>query len=180
MESTDNFESHSLFQLYKALNLPVDLFDLTEGIHHFQFKRYSVQTSLSICVLPTQFFFSCSKNGSGRYTIDEQSFEVEPHSIYFTNPSNYRTFSWKEIEDILLITFDETFLKNTLEKMSTMIFHFSLLKLYGQECWQMIFPRSRAINVQILNEYRKSTTSKYKIIGHLLAVLLLRLKNISE
>lgn len=38
------------------------------------------------------------------------------------------------------------------------------------------FQEVGAINVQILNEYRKSTTSKYKIIGHLLAVLLFKIK----
>ncbi|WP_278352196.1 hypothetical protein [Chryseobacterium gleum] len=114
------FRISSLFQLYKALNFPVDLFDLMEGFTIFNLRDIPFKLPYqSASYRPNFFSFLFVKNGSGRYTIDEQSFEVEPHSIYFTNPSNYRTFSWKEIEDILLITFDETFLKSTLVKMFT-------------------------------------------------------------
>lgn len=41
---------------------------------------------------PNYFSFLFVKEGKGAYTIDEQSFEVEAQSIYFTNPSNFRTF----------------------------------------------------------------------------------------
>lgn len=41
---------------------------------------------------PDYFSFLFVKEGKGAYTIDEQSFHVEAQSIYFTNPSHYRTF----------------------------------------------------------------------------------------
>ncbi|WP_343658904.1 AraC family transcriptional regulator [Chryseobacterium sp.] len=178
MESTDNFESNSLFQLYKALKLPVELFDLTEGFTIFNLRDIPFKLPYqSASYRPNFFSFLFVKNGSGRYTIDEQSFEVEPHSIYFTNPSNYRTFSWKEIEDILLITFDETFLKKYVGEEVYADFPFLLTEtVRPRVVADNFFEEVKEINVLILNEYKKNTTSKYKIIGRLLAVLLFKIK----
>ena len=112
MLDPEKIDSNSLFDLYTALQLPVDLFDLTEGftifnLHDIGFKLPYQSKSYR----PNFFSFLFVNDGIGCYTIDDKTFTVQPYSIYFTNPSNYRTFSWQEINNILLITFDETFLK---------------------------------------------------------------------
>lgn len=178
VEQKNNIESNSLFQLYKALELPVDLFDVTEGFTIFNLNSIPFKLPYqSTSYRPNFFSFLFVKDGSGRYTIDEQTFEVEPHSIYFTNPSNYRTFSWTQIEDILLITFDETFLKKYIGEDVYTDFPFLLTEIVRPKVvTDSFFNEVSAINIQILDEYRKNTSSKYKIIGHLLAILLFKIK----
>ncbi|GGH03326.1 helix-turn-helix domain-containing protein [Pedobacter zeae] len=178
VETPANIESDSLFQLYKTLKLPVDLFDLKAGFTVFNLNEIAFELPYqSASYRPNFFSFLFVKNGSGKYTIDEKTFEVEPHSIYFTNPSNYRTFSWNNIEDVLLITFDETFLKKYIGEEVYADFPFLLTETVRPKVVaDPFFEEVGAINVQLLNEYRKNTPSKYKIIGHLLAVLLFKIK----
>jgi len=113
----DNPEAKSLYDLYRHLNLPVDLIQTTEGFAILNLKDVGFEVPYqSPSFRPDYFSFLFIKDGFGKYTIDEQSFQTKPHSIYFTNPSNYRTFSWEKIEEIYLITFDETFLKKYIDK----------------------------------------------------------------
>ncbi|QEH42426.1 AraC family transcriptional regulator [Chitinophaga sp. XS-30] len=178
MELTDQIESNSLFELYKALNLSVSLFDLTEGFTIFNLNEVGFELPYkSASFRPNFFSFLFVKEGKGQYRIDEHSFEVEPHSIYFTNPSNYRTFSWREIQDIVLITFDETFLKKYIGEDVYTDFPFLLSEVVRPKVvTDNFFLETDSINRQILKEYRKNTPSRYKIIGHLLAVLLFKIK----
>jgi AraC-like DNA-binding protein len=178
VELTDNAESNSLFQLYKTLKLPVELFDLAEGFTVFNLNEISFELPYrSASFRPNFFSFLFVKEGKGQYRIDDYTFEVEPHSIYFTNPSNYRTFSWQQIEDVLLITFDETFIKKYIGEDVYSDFPFLLTEIVRPKVVEDdFFVDIENLNGHILSEYRKSTSSKYKIIGHLLAVLLFKIK----
>lgn len=156
----------------------MDLFDLTEGFTIFNLKEIGFKLPYqSASFRPNFFSFLFVKEGKGQYCIDEHSFDVEPHSIYFTNPSNYRTFSWQKIEDVLLITFDETFLKKYIGEEVYTDFPFLLTEIVRPKVVpDGFFMEVENINRQILQEYRKNTPSKYKIIGHLLAVILFKIK----
>lgn len=178
MQQNQNIESNTLFELYKALWLPVDLFDLTEGFTVFNLNEIGFELPYSSASFRPNFFsFLFVKNGKGQYSIDEHTFEVEPHSIYFTNPSNYRTFSWQQLEDVLLITFDETFIKKYIGEDVYTDFPFLLTEIVRPKIVADGFFRDiENLNLQILSEYKKNTPSRYKIIGHLLAVLLFRIK----
>lgn len=178
MANSERIESNSLFQLYQALNLSVELFDLAEGFTVFNLNEIGFELPyVSDSFRPNFFSFLFVKNGNGKYTIDEQTFEVEPHSIYFTNPSNYRTFSWNKIDDVLLITFDETFLKKYIGEEVYTDFPFLLTEIVRPKVVTDTFFREvEAVNSQILDEYRKNTIYKYRVIGHLLAVLLFKIK----
>jgi AraC family transcriptional activator of pobA len=178
VELTENIESNSLFQLYKALDLPLDLFDIKEGFTIFNLNEIGFKLPYqSSSFRPNFFSFLFVKEGKGQYCIDEHSFEAEPHSIYFTNPSNYRTFSWQQIDDVLLITFDEAFLKKFIGEDVYTNFPFLLTEIIRPKVVaDDFFQDVENVNQQILKEYRKNAPSKYKIIGHLLAVLLYKIK----
>lgn len=171
-------ESSSLLQLYKALNLPIDLFDLAEGFTIFNLHEVGFNLPYqSASFRPNFFSFLFVKQGKGQYCIDEHHFEVEPHSIYFTNPSNYRTFSWQQIEDVLLITFDETFLKTYIGEDIYSDFPFLLTEIVRPKVVpDEFFLDVETINLHILSEFRSNSPSKYKVIGHLLAVMLYKIK----
>ena len=178
MPLNENITSNSLYELYSSLQLPVDLFDVTEGFTIFNLKDIGFKLPYeSASYRPDFFSFLFVKKGSGLYTIDEMSFEVAPHSIYFTNPSNYRTFSWQEIEDIILMTFDESFLKKYLGEEVYTQFPFLLTEIIRPTVLpDDFFDELSLLNDQMQVAYRSDSTVRYAVISHLLAVLLLKIK----
>ncbi|MDO5609122.1 MAG: AraC family transcriptional regulator [Capnocytophaga sp.] len=175
----DNPEVKSLYDLYQLLNLRVGLVQTSENftIHNLKNVGFKLPYQ-SPSYRPDYFSFLFIKNGFGSYTIDEQTFEIKPQSIYFTNPSNYRTFRWEKMEEVYLITFDETFLKKYIGKEIFQDFPFLLTetlqpKIVTDDFYQSV----ENIYLQIQQEYADNSTSKYKIIGHLLAVLLYKIKD---
>lgn len=173
-----NHKARSLYELYQYLGLPVDSIQTLEGftIHNLKDTGFELPYE-SPSFRPDYFSFLFVKDGSGKYTIDDLSFEVAPHSMYFTNPSNYRTFSWKKIEDIYLITFDETFLKKYVSKNIFEEFPFLLTETIRPKVVNGDFYTiADKLFQDIHHEFLKRSIDQHKIIGHLLAVLLYRIK----
>lgn len=173
-----NFESNSLFELYTHLNLPVELINTAEGFSIFNLKDIGFELPYQSTPYRSNFFsFLFIKDGAGSYTIDDYSFEAKPHSVYFTNPSNYRTFCWEKIEEIYLITFDEVFLKKYISKDVFETFPFLLTEtIKPKVATDAFYETVERIYHQILSEYLGTYAYKYKIIGHLLAVLFYKIK----
>lgn len=175
---SDNLEAKSLFDLYQQLNLPVDQITSSTGFTIFNLKAIGFELPYqSPSFRPNYFSFLFVKDGVGQYTIDENSFQTHPHSIYFTNPSNYRTFGWSKIEEVYLITFDETFLKEYISKQVFEEFPFLLTETVSPKIvTDDIYGVVENIYLQIHREYTGPSPHKIKIIGHLVAVLLYRIK----
>lgn len=174
----NNQEAKSLHELYEHLGLPLQTTDVSEGftIHNLKDTGFDLPYE-SPLFRPDYFSFLFVKNGSGKYTIDEHSFEVVPKSVYFTNPSNYRTFSWQTIEDIYLITFDEAFLKKYIGNNVFEEFPFLLTETINPKIADADFYASADhLFGYIQQEFLRKSDDKHKIIGHLLGVLLYRIK----
>lgn len=174
----NNHTTHSLYELYQYLGLPVKQIYTLEGftIHNLKDTGFDLPYQ-SPSFRPDYFSFLFVKEGSGRYTIDEYSFDVVPKSIYFTNPSNYRTFSWNSIEDIYLITFDEAFLKKYIGSNIFEEFPFLLTETINPKIVDSNFyTMADTLFSNIQQEFLQENQDKYKIIGHLMAILLYRIK----
>ena len=174
----ENPEVKSLFDLYQHLNLPVDQIQSSLGFTIFNLKDIGFKLPYqSPSFRPNYFSFLFVKDGIGRYTIDENSFQTHPRSIYFTNPSNYRTFGWSKIEEVYLITLDETFLKEYISKEVFEEFPFLLTETVSPKIvTDDIYSVVENIYLQIHQEYTGHSPNKNKILGHLVAVLLYRIK----
>ena len=172
-------EAKSLYELYLHLGLPVDLIQPTEGFAILNLKDINFTLPYqSPSFRPDYFSFLFVKNGKGRYTIDEHSFTVQSHSIYFTNPSNYRTFSWERINEIYLITFDETFLKQYINKDIYSAFPFLLTETISpKNVSDKFYGEVELVYQNIHKEYLSQSVDKYRVIGHLLAVILYKIKS---
>ncbi|SHM55915.1 transcriptional regulator, AraC family [Chitinophaga jiangningensis] len=173
-----NFSSNSLYDLYQHLNLPLQFIDPTTGFSIFNLRDVGFELPYqSASYRPNFFSFLFVKDGQGKYKIDEHTFDVQPHSVYFTNPSNYRTFGWERIEDIFLITFDETFLKKYISPQIFEEFPFLLTEtVRPRVVTDSFYEEVAAVYLLINDHYRRESAVKYKVIGHLLAVLLLKIK----
>ena len=133
----------SLQDLYKHLDLRVDLLQPSVGftIHNLKDVGFDLPYQ-SPSFRPDYFCLLFVKDGAGQYTIDEYSFKTEPHSIYFTNPSNYRTFGWNKVEEVYLLTFDEALLKKYVIEESFEEFPFLLTESISPKVVSTDFFRS--------------------------------------
>ncbi|MDD7887990.1 AraC family transcriptional regulator [Flavivirga sp. 57AJ16] len=167
-----------LAELYESIGLPSDAVDSSSGftIHYLQdtFKKFPYK---SIPFRPNYFSFLFVKNAYGKYTIDDKGFDINPRTVYFTNPGNYRVFEWQKITNTCLITFNESYLKEHVH--ADTYNHFSFLLT------ETVEPRTLSIEQfedienlykLIHKEYLSNTPFKNEVIGNLMVVLLLKIK----
>ena len=123
------------------------------------------------------FTFLFVKDGVGKYTVDTRTFQMSPRAICFTNPGIYCTFDWSDIEEVYLITVWEAFLKEYVSPEVFEEFPFLLTKTISPKIVSCDFYHAvEDIYLHIQRAYLHQSADKYKIIGHLFAVLLYRIK----
>jgi len=168
----------TLYDLYSELGLPVDLINDQEGFTIFNLKQLKIQVPYeSASFRPEYFSFLFVKDGQGHYQMDSYNFPVQAYSIYFTNPGTVRRFAWNHIEEVYLITFDEIFIKTYISPDFFELFPFLLTELVQPKVVEAdFFQNVEEIYLIIQREYKQSSPDKYKLIGHLLVVLLYRIK----
>lgn len=167
-----------LHELYEVMGLPAAHLREASGFTiHFLQDTFQQLPFASIRFRPNYFSFLFVEKAFGRYTIDDQRFDIQPGTVYFTNPGNYRTFEWHSIDNACLITFNEAYLT---EHVHPEVYHdFSFLLT------ETVLPRvlqPEQLDVisqlyhQVLREYQASSPYKHKLIGSLMVALLLKLK----
>lgn len=169
----------TLYDLYQSLGLPVDLLDPADEftVHSVRDLLHAELPIVSPRFRPNYFNFLFLRNAYGRYTIDDMEFELEPGTIYFTNPGSYRTFGWKSIDAAWLITFNESYLKEYVHPDIYREFPFLLtetvrpLRLSPEE-----FMEFERWCLALYDEQRSDSPYKKKIVGSLFVVLLLKIK----
>lgn len=169
---------NTLYDQYRHLGFNADLIDPKTDFTIFNLKDVHGPLPFSSPVSRLNFFvFSFVKSGAGKYTIDEQSFEMQQRTIYFTNPGHYRTFEWTKIDEVYLVTFGESFLK---ENVHIDIFHefpFLLAEtIPGRVVNETIFAEFERLYLQIHKEYTSQSPYRTRLIANLFVVLLLKIK----
>src|SRR5262249_45641005 len=87
-----------LHELYESMGLSSDTFDSSSGFTiHFLQDTFKKLPFTSVPFRPNYFSFLFVREAFGKYTIDDLNFTVEPGTVYFTNPGNYRIFEWHKI-----------------------------------------------------------------------------------
>ena len=167
-----------LHELYEKMGLPLDPVDASSGftIHYLQ-DTFKELPFTSVPFRPNYFSFLFIKEAYGKYTIDDQCFEVQPGTVYFTNPGNYRIFEWHTLKDTCLITFNEAYLKEQVHPEVYRDFSFLLTetvqpRVLSAEYFQVVEQLYR----QIHREHLDHSPYKNKIIGSLMVALLLKIK----
>lgn len=173
-------ETKSLYDVYTEFGLSTELIESPrEGFVIFNLKDAGLDLPFeSPAYRPDFYSFLFIKDGAGHYEIDDKSFESQSGMLYFTNPSNYRKFGWRKIEDIYLVTFDENFLKKYVDKNIYDEFPFLLTETINPKlATTEFYATSEQLYLEIQEEYIGSSPDKYAIIGHLLGILLYRIKD---
>jgi AraC family transcriptional activator of pobA len=168
----------TLYELYRSLGLPLDLLDPRDEftIHNVRDLLHELPYT-SPSYRPNFFNFLFVKDARGRCTIDEMGFDIEPGTIYFTNPGVYRTFGWREIGEAWLITFNESYLKEYVHPDIYAEFPFLLTEtIRPLRLDEGAFTEFEQLYLQIFAEQRGDSPYKKKIIGSLFVVMLLKIK----
>ncbi len=161
--------------LYEALGMPIE-----------QDASFTINNLLDIHgdipyaspVFRTNYYsFVFVKSGAGNYTTDDRTFAYGAGTVYFTNPGHTKAFEFHALEDAYLITLSEAFLK---ENVHPDVFHEFPFLLAETVPPQSFTPREfediERLYLQILEEYRGRSAFRYRIIGNLFVVLLLKIK----
>ena len=116
-------------------------------------------------------------SGSGCYIIDSYTFPTQPYTLYFTNPGHIKGFEMHEPVTGYIITFSESFLKQYVHENILDEFPFLIAEvappqyLTAQTCQPL-----ESLVRQMLQEFEGKSAYKFKIIGNLIVVLLLKIK----
>ncbi|WP_316825481.1 helix-turn-helix domain-containing protein [Pedobacter miscanthi] len=168
----------TLEEQYQYMNLPLDLIRLGSTFTIFNLADLKQPLPFSLPVSRLNFFvFGFIKHAIGSYTIDEYSFSLRPHRIYFTNPGHFRSFEYTGITEAYLITFDETFLKENLQLDFFEEFPFLLTETVPAiTANDETYAEFESIYLQINLEYNRPSLFRNKIIAGLFYILMLKYK----
>ncbi|HEY0297823.1 MAG TPA: AraC family transcriptional regulator [Arachidicoccus sp.] len=167
-----------LHELYEAMGLPLEPVDASSGftIHYLQ-ETFKDLPFTSVAYRPDYFSFLFVKDAFGKYTIDDLVFTVEPRTVYFTNPGNYRIFEWDKITDACLVTFNESYLKEHVHSDIYRHFPFLLTETVQPRVLQPEqFLVMEQLYQHIYREHLGDSPYKNQLIGSLMVTMLLKIK----
>ncbi|MDJ1484953.1 AraC family transcriptional regulator [Cytophagaceae bacterium YF14B1] len=170
---------NTLREQYISLDLPTDSIDTQSEFTIHNLKDIHNQLPYKSPVYRTNFFsFVFVKEGAGQYTTDEQVFVTVPGTIYFTNPGHFKSFEWRILEEVYLITLSEAFLKENVHADIFEEFPFLLAETVAPRVLPPDqFAEFETLYQLILKEYTGNSSYKNKMIGNLFVVLLLKIKD---
>lgn len=176
--SVKDINVEDLRHLYETLGLSVHEAESSTGftVHYLQ-NTFKDLPYTSPPFRPDYFSFLFIKDAFGKYTIDDKSFSVEPKTVYFTNPGNYRVFEWHKITDTCLITFNEAFLKEYVHADIFNQFSFLLTEIVEpQTLTENQFEVIEKMYRLIYEQHISNSPFKAQITGNLTVALLLKIK----
>jgi len=168
----------TLLDTYRLLGLRTDLIQTGGGFTIHNLADIHHELPFTSAVYRTNYFsFVFVKDAEGRYTTDEQSFKTASGTIYFTNPGHYKSFEWLRIGEVWLVTMSEAFLKENVHHDVFKEFSFLLAETVPPKILKpAVFGEFEQLYLQINKEYFGDSPYKYRMIGNLFVVLLLKIK----
>ncbi|GAB3171182.1 helix-turn-helix domain-containing protein [Telluribacter humicola] len=165
-----------LHELYELMELP-DIGDSSGFTINYLQDIFKQLPFRSVSFRPNFFSFLFIQEAFGNYTIDDLQFPIQPGTVYFTNPGNFRIFEWHSITEACLITFNESYLKEYVHSDVYREFSFLLTetvepRVLSDEQFEVLEQLYR----QIHREHLGGSPYKNQLIGTLMVVLLLKIK----
>ena len=164
-----------VYELYSDLGMPIAQ-DSQFTIHSL-LDIHSTIPYKSPVFRANYYSFIFIKNGKGNYTTDNQTFEYEDRTVYFTNPGHLKAFEFYRLNEGYLITLSEQFLNQYVHKDIFEQFPFLLAETIPPQTFDEVgFSDIALYYTQILKEYESKSANKNQIIGSLFSIILLKLK----
>lgn len=167
-----------LVDQYHYMGLPIDIIDEKNAftIHNIADVHHELPYRSE--VYRVNFYsFVFVKEGKGKYTTDDKQFDTSPGTIYFTNPGHFKSFEWQTLKEVYLVTLNEAFLKENVHPNIFREFPFLLAETVPPRTLPpSAFAEFEELYLQINKAYHAASPYKFRIIGSLFVVILLRIK----
>jgi AraC-like DNA-binding protein len=171
----DTVANHSISDLYKTLNLSFE--------NEIEFSILSVpdihnQIPFKSPTLRADYFsFILTVEGSGVYYLDDNKFPFHSRSIYFTNPGHTKSYELQHSKEAFIIMMTENFLREYVHQDVYDEFPYLLAEIVPPKSLSTgLFSEFETLYKQIKSEFDKPSHFRYKVIGNLVGILLLKLK----
>jgi AraC family transcriptional regulator, transcriptional activator of pobA len=166
---------HKISDLYKTLELP---FEKEIDFTILSIPDIHPQIPFKSPILRADYFsFILTKDGSGIYYLDDNKFIFDSRTIYFTNPGHIKSYELQESKEAYIITLTENFLRDNINSEIYGEFPFLLAEIVPpKKMSHNDFEEFEVLYKQILNEFKKDSKYKNRVIGNLFLVLLLKIK----
>ncbi|MFM8912910.1 MAG: helix-turn-helix domain-containing protein [Flammeovirgaceae bacterium] len=166
---------HGISDLFETLGLPVD--------QAMEFAILSIphihpQIPFKLPILQAEYFsFILTKEGRGVYSLDEHQFPFDSETFYFTNPGHIKSYELLESKQAYLITVTERFLEENVHPQIYEEFPFLLAEIVPpKKLTKTELEELDELYTQISNEFKKDSKYKKKILGNLMMIMLLKIK----
>ncbi len=169
------FVHHNIADLYRTLNLPADdeidfTFLSIPAIHpHFPYKSPVMRANY--------FAFILNIKGTGVYCLDDWRFPFDDGTFYFANPGHVKAYELEKSENAYLVALSERFLREYVSTDIYSEFPFLLAETAAPRILDDAdFVEFRELYAHIGSEFNRDSEYKTKILGSLVKVLLLKVK----
>lgn len=123
------------------------------------------------------YSFILNKEGSGIYYLDDNKFSYSSNTFYFTNPGHLKSYELKETKEAFIVTLTERFLRENVHMEIFSEFPFLLAEIVPPKKMSISeFDEFDILYKQILKEFEKNSIYQNKILGNLITILLLKIK----
>lgn len=165
---------HKISDLYKTLDLT---FEREVDFAIFSIPDIHPEIPYKSPVLQADYFsFILTKDGSGIYSLDNNTFPFGSESFYFTNPGHVKSYELIESKEAYIITLTEKFLVENVHSEIFGEFPFLLAEVIPpKKLLQNELAEFEVLYKQILSESQKDSKYKYRVLGNLVTVLLLKI-----
>jgi AraC family transcriptional regulator, transcriptional activator of pobA len=166
---------HKISDLYKTLDLN---FEKEVDFAIFSIPDIHPKIPFKSPVLRADYFsFILTIDGSGSYILDDNTFPFGSETIYFTNPGHIKSYEIFESKEAYIITLTEKFLVENMYSEIFREFPFLLAEIVPpKKLSQNDLAEFEVLYKQILSESEKDSKYKNRVIGNLITVLLLKIK----
>jgi AraC family transcriptional regulator, transcriptional activator of pobA len=166
---------HKISDLYKTLDFN---FEKEVDFAIFPIPDIHPQIPFKSPILRADYFsFILTIDGSGIYCLDDNTFPFGSETIYFTNPGHVKSYELFGSKEAYIITFTEKFLTENVDSEIFTEFPFLLAEIVPpKKLSQNELEEFEVLYKQILTESEKISKYKNRILGNLVTVLLLKIK----
>jgi AraC family transcriptional activator of pobA len=164
--------------LYRNLEAnPVGLDERSEFFIH-DLGSIDVPVPFTSPIYRANFFsFVFVKNAMGTSYSDRYVFDFCPQAVYFNNPGYIKHVVFSDLKELYLMMMSESFLKKYAHPDIYEEFPFLLSENVPPRVLNdEVYLEFETIYKQILKEFSSSSIYKFKLIGHLVAIILIKLQ----
>ncbi|WP_299459952.1 AraC family transcriptional regulator [uncultured Microscilla sp.] len=125
------------------------------------------------------YSFLFIKKGKGNYTMDDKTFEYGNQTVYFANPGHIKSHTFYELNDAFRIAVTEEFFRTYIHPAFFDEFFFLLTEIVPPHTLSdQDFSDIEKLYKQIFLDYNSDSPYKYRVVGHYLAIILFKIKEL--